>query len=89
VAYRSGVVERTTTKKVNHNVIFGGTEMSKATGVSKWFSRLQNYGYINPDDGDQDADGRDPKTKGGNHKKSPTGNRTKSELAKQGKDSQA
>ena len=24
--------------------------MSKATGVSKWFSRLKSYGYINPDD---------------------------------------
>jgi len=63
--------------------------MSKATGVSKWFSRLQSYGYINPDDGDQDADGHDPKTKGGKRKKSPTSNRTKSELAKQTKDSQA
>jgi cold shock CspA family protein len=24
--------------------------MGKATGVSKWFSRLKGYGYINPDD---------------------------------------
>ena len=63
--------------------------MSKATGVSKWFSRLQSYGYINPDDGDQDADGHDPKTKGGKRKKSSTDNRTKSELVRQAKDSQA
>ena len=24
--------------------------MGKDTGVSKWFSRLKGYGYINPDD---------------------------------------
>ena len=24
--------------------------MGKATGVSKWFSRLKGYGYINPND---------------------------------------
>jgi cold shock CspA family protein len=30
--------------------------MSKATGVSKWFSRLKGYGYINPDDDGYDGD---------------------------------
>jgi hypothetical protein len=33
--------------------------MSKATGVSKWFSRLKGYGYINPDDDGYDGNGSD------------------------------
>ena len=33
--------------------------MGKATGVSKWFSRLKGYGYINPDDDGDDGDRRD------------------------------
>ncbi|MFL7837385.1 MAG: hypothetical protein AB8I52_01185 [Candidatus Promineifilaceae bacterium] len=33
--------------------------MGKATGVSKWFSRLKGYGYINPDDDGFDGSDRD------------------------------
>lgn len=33
--------------------------MGKATGVSKWFSRLKGYGYINPDDDGYDGNPRD------------------------------
>ena len=29
--------------------------MGKATGVSKWFSRLKGYGYINPNDDGYDT----------------------------------
>jgi cold shock CspA family protein len=33
--------------------------MSKATGVSKWFSRLKGYGYINPEDDDSNGNDQD------------------------------
>ena len=29
--------------------------MSKMSGVVKWFSRLKGYGFINPDNGDQEV----------------------------------
>ena len=33
--------------------------MGKSSGVSKWFSRLKGYGYINPDDDGYDANRND------------------------------
>lgn len=29
--------------------------MSKTSGVVKWFSRLKGYGFINPDNGEQEV----------------------------------
>ncbi len=29
--------------------------MRRQTGIVKWFSRLKGYGFINPDNGDQEV----------------------------------
>jgi cold shock CspA family protein len=41
--------------------------MSKANGVSKWFSRLKGYGYINPDDDRYDGNRHDSRLNDGDY----------------------
>ncbi len=67
----------------------GGAEMSRETGVVKWFSRLKGYGFINPDDGGQEVFVHYSAIEGDGYRNLYEGDRVEFEMVDQGKGPQA
>jgi cold shock protein len=63
--------------------------MSKETGVVKWFSRLKGYGFIEPDEGDQEVFVHYSAINGEGYRNLYEGDRVEFDLVDQGKGPQA
>jgi cold shock protein len=63
--------------------------MSKETGVVKWFSRLKGYGFIEPDDGEQEVFVHYSAINGEGYRNLYEGDRVEFDLVDQGKGPQA
>lgn len=63
--------------------------MSKMQGVVKWFSRLKGYGFINPDDGEQEVFVHYSAIDGEGYRNLYEGDRVEFELVDRGKGPQA
>ena len=60
--------------------------MSKTEGVVKWFSRLKGYGFINPDDSEQEVFVHYSAIDGEGYRNLYEGDRVEFELVDRGKD---
>ncbi|PIE80424.1 MAG: hypothetical protein CSA11_08110 [Chloroflexi bacterium] len=63
--------------------------MNKMTGVVKWFSRLKGYGFIDPDDGEQEVFVHYSAIDGEGYRNLYEGDRVEYELVDLGKGPQA
>lgn len=63
--------------------------MSKTEGVVKWFSRLKGYGFINPDDGEQEVFVHYSAIDGEGYRNLYEGDRVEFDLVDKGKGPQA
>jgi CspA family cold shock protein len=63
--------------------------MSKMQGVVKWFSRLKGYGFINPDDGEQEVFVHYSAIDGEGYRNLYEGDRVEFDLVDKGKGPQA
>ncbi len=63
--------------------------MTKDTGIVKWFSRLKGYGFINPDDGEQEVFVHYSAIEGEGYRNLFEGDRVEFDLVDQGKGPQA
>ena len=63
--------------------------MTKDTGIVKWFSRLKGYGFINPDDGEQEVFVHYSAIEGEGYRNLFEGDRVEFDLIDQGKGPQA
>jgi CspA family cold shock protein len=63
--------------------------MEKATGVVKWFSRLKGYGFISPDDGEQEVFVHYSAIQGEGYRNLYEGDRVEFDLVDNGKGPQA
>jgi cold shock protein len=63
--------------------------MDKGSGIVKWFSRLKGYGFIQPDDGDQEVFVHYSSIDGDGYRNLYEGDKVEYELTDQGKGPQA
>ena len=63
--------------------------MNKMTGVVKWFSRLKGYGFINPDNGEQEVFVHYSAIDGEGYRNLYEGDRVEYDLVDRGKGPQA
>ena len=63
--------------------------MSKQIGMVKWFSRLKGYGFINPDDGEQEVFVHYSAIEGDGYRNLYEGDRVEFDLVDRGKGPQA
>ena len=63
--------------------------MTKDTGIVKWFSRLKGYGFINPDDGEQEVFVHYSAIEGEGYRNLFEGDQVEFDLVDQGKGPQA
>lgn len=62
---------------------------SRQTGIVKWFSRLKGYGFINPDDGEQEVFVHYSAIEGDGYRNLYEGDRVEFDLVDRGKGPQA
>ena len=63
--------------------------MDRRTGMVKWFSRLKGYGFINPDEGEQEIFVHYSAIEGEGYRNLYEGDRVEFDLVDQGKGPQA
>lgn len=63
--------------------------MSRQSGIVKWFSRLKGYGFINPDDGEQEVFVHYSAIQGEGYRNLYEGDRVEYDLVDKGKGPQA
>ncbi len=63
--------------------------MPKRTGIVKWFSRLKGYGFINPDDSEQEVFVHYSAIQGDGYRNLYEGDRVEFDLVDRGKGPQA